>query len=87
MIDYPLDIGTRKGGNTSLSRRDVDDARPNGEAGLSFTLSGARAPRYRENARCRIDAASTSATAMAIRCGSSTRPTVASAWTDCVIAF
>jgi hypothetical protein len=55
MIDYPLDIGTRKGGNTSLSRRDVDDARPNGEAGLSFTLSGARAPRYRENARCRID--------------------------------
>jgi hypothetical protein len=54
MIDYPLEIGTRNGPYAPVSRRDVDDARPNGKAWPSFTCPVC-APRYRQNARCRID--------------------------------
>lgn len=55
MIDYLLEIGTRKGANTPLSRRDADDARQNGEAWLSFTRPVC-APTHRQKTRCRIDA-------------------------------
>jgi hypothetical protein len=54
MIDYLLEIGTRKGAYVPVSGRDVADARRNGKAWLSVTCPVCAAS-YRQNARCRLD--------------------------------